>query len=306
MDSYYLCPIYFFEYDGDQIQLPEQVQIIKTPKELIDYLHNRYPHDLPTILSETKWAIAIKNAPNNTTHLNIIKSFSHAVEVEDKAKYKLIDLITTLRLYKEGRIVAGLLTSGALQNSEWSVGGTTIWTPVSNILFFEEKPKYKIENHQVCDLVDLYKKVRNWRKLNILDKIDISLGRFHSSYHGDIENRLIDQMIAFESLYIGDNKELTYKLAMRTAFLLRKRKDHRKIVFDNMKKAYDFRSKIVHGNNPPSRIKLNEIVPKTQNYLRKSLIIFSELMSKGKSLKNIQEKLLDENIITIGESLNIP
>ena len=101
-------------------------------------------------------------------------------------------------------------------------------------------------------------------------------------------------MISFESLYIGDDKELGYKLRLRTAFLLGKQ---RAKIFKDMKKAYDLRGQIVHGNNPPSRDELRRIVPKIEEYLRQSIIRFLLLLSKGMSLKEIREKLLDENIL---------
>jgi hypothetical protein len=303
MDSYYICPIYFFEFDGEQINLPEEIQIIKIPRGFTEYLDKNYPDSLPTILSEAKWAIAIKNERIDTTNLDRIEAFSRAFAQQDKAITQLVDLFTALRLYKEGRVVAGLLISAAFDNSEWSIGGSTIWTSISNIHFFNEELTYVLRQSELQKLITLFQQIRTWRISGILKNVDIALRRFHSSYHGNIEDRIIDQMIAFESLYIGDNKELTYKLAMRTAFLLRKRKDFRKKVFMNMKNAYNFRSEIVHGNVPPNRKKLKIIVLKTENYLRQSIIKFLVLLSQGKSLNKIRENLLDDNIFTNGRTL---
>lgn len=141
------------------------------------------------------------------------------------------------------------------------------------------------------------------RETSVLDIVYIALTRFHSAYHGNIEDRIIDQMIAFESLYLGDPQELTYKLALRTAFSLGKRKDKRYTIFEDMKEAYRYRSRIVHGNNPPSRAELRAIVPKTQDYLRQSIQRFLLLLSDGKSLKEIRDDLLDQNIIKNGKFL---
>lgn len=141
------------------------------------------------------------------------------------------------------------------------------------------------------------------RQLEKLDAINIALRRFNSAYHGYIEDRLIDQMIAFESLYIGDDKELTYKLSLRTAFLLEKDEDKRYTIFKDMKQAYGYRSRIVHGNNPPSNDELQAIVPKTEDYLRQSIHRFLLLLSQGNSLKDIRDNLLDENILKNGKHL---
>lgn len=303
MESYYLCPIYFFEYDNEQVELPENIKIIKTPPKLIEYLQRNYPHSLPTILSETEWTIAIKNEYVDTTDLQPIEMISIGLRQEERARYQLIDLISALRLYKKGRIVAGLLTSSSFENSKWSVGGTTIWTSVSNLIFFQEKPIYTLKQSELDKFITLFQNIRGYRISNIIEKIEIALSRFHSSYHGDIEDRLIDQIIAFESLLLGNEQELTYKLALRTAFLLRTRKDFRNKIFTNMKKAYNYRSKIVHGDNPPNRKILGGIVPNTENYLRQSIKKILNLLSQGKSLNDIRNNLLDNNIIQNGKTL---
>jgi len=302
-EGYWLCPLYCFDYDGEEVDLPEGLKITKIQREFVEYLDRNYPDTLPTILSEAKWVIAIKIQQVDATGLNPVELFSVGFAQHEITRYQLFDLITALRLYQKGRIVAGLLTSGTFHNSEWSIGGSTIWTSVSNLLFFKEEPTYKLRQSELQKFIILFQQIRQSRASGIIDNIEIALERFHSSYHGNIEDRIIDQMIAFESLYLGSEQELSYKLALRTAFLLRKRKDFRNIVFTNMKKAYNYRSGIVHGDNPPSRSTLGVIVPKTQDYLRQSIQRFLLLLSQGKSLKEIREKLLDENILKNGKLL---
>ena len=305
ISSYWLCPLYFFEYDSEQIDLPEKLQIIKIPRKFVEYLDRSYPDTLPTILSEAKWAIAIKIERIDTTNMSIIESMSIGFKQQDNAMNRLFDLITTLRLYKKGRLVAGLATLATFHNSEWSIGGSANWTPVSNILFFKEEPIYKLRQSELKRFITLFKQIRLWRASGILDNVEIALERFHSSYHGNIEDRIIDQMVAFESLYLGDSQELTYKLALRVAFLLGKREEQRNLIFADMKKAYSYRSRIVHGNNPPSRRELRDIVPKVENYLRQSLRKFLLLLSQEHSSKDIRDKLLDENILKNGNLLDI-
>ena len=302
MQRYWFCPLYGFDYDGEQADLSEGVKIIKIPREFVEYLARNYPDTLPTILSEAKWVIAIQIQQTNTTDLNPIELFNLGSAQNGNVNNQLVDLITALRLYQKGRIVAGLLTSAAFHNSEWSIGGSTIWTSVSNILFFEEEPTYKLRQSDLPEVSTLFQNIRQWRASGIINNAEIALERFHSAYHDDIKDRIIDQMIAFESLYLGNEQELTYKLAMRTAFLLRKRGDYRKIIFTNMKTAYNYRSRIVHGDNPPSKATLRVIVPKTEDYLRQSIQRFLVLLSQGMSLGQIRGKL-DENILSNGKIL---
>ncbi len=303
MDSYWLCPLYFFEYDGAQIDLPEGLQIIRIPRKFTEYLDENYPDTLPTILSEAKWAIAIKIEQIDTTNLNRIEAISSALAQQENAVYHLVDLITALRLYQKGRIVAGLLTSAAFNNSEWSVGRSTTWTSVSNILFFKEEPTYKLRQSELQKFIILFQQIRQLRASGIIDNIEIALERFHSSYHGKIEDRIIDQMIAFESLLISaGDKWIKKKLSLRTAFLIRNRTDHRNIVVSNIKKSYKYRSNIVHDNNPPNRATLREVVDCTGYYLRHSILKFLSLMANGNSIQQIRNEL-EENIHLNGQNI---
>ena len=302
-ERYWLCPLYFFEHDGDQINLPEGLQIIRIPRKFIEYLDENYPDTLPTILSEAKWAIAINIEQIDLTGLNPIELFNLGFAQHEVIKYQLFDLITALRLYQKGRIVAGLLTSATFHNSEWSIGGGTIWASVSNLLFFKEEPTYKLKGSEIQKFVTLFQQIRQWRASGILDNVEIALERFHSSYHGNIEDRIIDQMIAFESLFISrDEKGIRKKLSLRTAFLIRQRNDHRNKVISNIKKSYQYRSNIVHDNNPPNRTTLKEVVDYTGYYLRQSIIKFLFLLAEGNSIQQIRSKLEDNiqnNIQTV-------
>ena len=131
--------------------------------------------------------------------------------------------------------------------------------------------------------------------------MEIPLYRFHSAYLGPIEERLVDQIIALESLYLGDPQELSYKLAMRTAYLLANTREARSEIFDNLKKAYNYRSKIIHGNDPPTREQLRELVPRVEEYLRQSLKKYLLLLNEGNTMRKIQQELLDGSILEGGQ-----
>jgi len=64
-------------------------------------------------------------------------------------------LISALRLYQKGRLVAGLLTSAKFQNSKWSIGGDTIWTSVSIVDFFQEEPLYEFRQSDLPEVNEL-------------------------------------------------------------------------------------------------------------------------------------------------------
>ncbi len=75
-----------------------------------------------------------------------------------------------------------------------------------------------------------------------------------------LEDHLLDTMIAAESLYLGGDKdtELKFRLAVHAAVWAEPAKlgATRHEIYEFMRKAYDARSKIAHGNEPrPSELK---------------------------------------------------
>lgn len=109
-------------------------------------------------------------------------------------------------------------------------------------------------------------------------------------------------MIALENIYLGDNKELGYKMALRAAFVLASKKNDRSVVFAQLKKAYDARGRLAHGKTPPKDDDLLKLYSNTDDYLRQSIKHFIRLFGHY-SLKGLHEKSLDQNIIEAGRLL---
>ncbi len=293
-DSRWFCPLYSFNCDCENVNLAEGIQIIPIPKIFLEYLSSNYSHHLKTLPSETEWVASIP-----------VNGYGYFASND-----LLEDLMTALRLHKNGRVVAGLLTLATFNNSEWTIGGHTSWTSVSSLDFFQETPIYKLRQSDLPKVISLFQQIRRWREAGILDGINIALERFHSSYHRSVEYRIVDQITAFESLYLGHDQELRYRLALRAAFLLGGiNKKYRNNIFNFMKKAYKLRSNIVHGNNTPEKDILRPIVIITREFLRQSICKFLFLLSQGNTLNELNtesdSKLakLDENILNNGETL---
>jgi hypothetical protein len=116
----------------------------------------------------------------------------------------------------------------------------------------------------------------------------VALRRFNLSYDRPLpEDRLIDQMISFESLYLADiddddRAEKRFRLALRSSYFL-EAGAQRKNVYRDMKRAYDLRSDIVHGGTvaPPTvdgvQLSIGDFANKTEEYLRRTLIKFLDL-----------------------------
>jgi len=292
-NRYWLCPLYSFDSDCESIDLVEGIQIKRAPTELKEYIHDKtyYLYGLWEDPSEFIWAVFLPYRSTNVDGLSIEERMSVGFREQDRDRDSLIDLLTALRLHHGGRIVAGPMISASIDDSEWHIGGTTIWTRVSEKNFILEDQKYCLSREDVAEVNNLLQDIRKWCNDGTLSKIDIALRRFHSSYHGSFEDRIIDQMIAFESLYIGDERGIKQKLASRTASLLRESKASKDNITDEMKDAYQKRCDIVHVIKEVPKEELREVIPKTEEYLRLSLRKFLLLLSRGNSLKGIRNSL---------------
>ncbi len=302
-ESYWLCPLYSFNchsiedlgYPPEKIDLLEDIQLQLVTPELRNYLQLRYPDwdeasvaDYMIVMPRTYWLAQYGKA-------------SFLREIADKSEL-LVDLISAFRLYHTGGVTPGPLLPSkpsvfgdiATYISKTEIDSTSFWLP-----------EYEFNLSDVPMFNKLMGEIRTCRKTGKLGAVDEALRRFNSSYSGEPEDRLIDQMIAFESLYIGDDKELGYKLALRTAFFLGKK---RKQIFSDMKQAYDFRGKVVHGTKKMDLLEIEKIIPKTEEYLRQSIRKFLALLPlySPDDLKKAKEKRLaklDENILNNGRVL---
>ena len=278
----WISPLYGFDIVTQihRIDLGDGVNLIRMEDDFKEAL--AWKPDLQKELQEQecKWAIEI-------SYILTDSALQDALDAKT-----LKDIITVLRLGQQGDIAPGPIFMVNMNKKPPSVG----------ILFYHEMysshhsviHKYELTEMDITDLTVLWQEFRNKRKLGKLDALNIAIDRFNSSYRGRYDDMLIDQMIALESLYIGDNQELTYKLALRAAFLLGGGQRERRKIFDRLKKAYGIRSKIVHGSPVPADI--GEVVDYTEDYLRKSLVKFIQISDKY-SLNQIRETLLDQNII---------
>lgn len=94
---------------------------------------------------------------------------------------------------------------------------------------------------------------------------------------------------ALESLFSTANTELSYRIAERVALLLKDNKEERVILFNKIKKAYNFRSKVVHGdyiklrNNQEEE--LIEISTMLDNVIRKLLTEHKDLFDEEDNQK---------------------
>ncbi|MFQ5833985.1 MAG: hypothetical protein ACE5H4_14870, partial [Candidatus Thorarchaeota archaeon] len=132
------------------------------------------------------------------------------------------------------------------------------------------------------------------------EELEIPISRFiYGIEREDALDKLIDYMIALESLYLQLEDELKLRFSLRIAtFMAQNEKEHGEI-FNLMSTAYSTRSKIVHGekwNKIEKEAKKNGysiggLIERVEEILRSSINKFARFIISGQSVKQVIEMI---------------
>jgi len=200
---------------------------------------------------------------------------------------KFQGVASALRLFKSGAVRLGRIEQRA---ARWYVDPHTAGT-----LSVPEEPgsvfgsPYVLEDEEADAFQEFYRWMSSVDTSQEL-AAQMAIRRFNSAYtrHNDAD-RLIDLMIAFEALLLRERDELSYRLAIRTANLLRDNRK-RQNTFDTMRKAYDLRSDVAHGKHVEPQALSGIIVP-VEELLRQSLCFILEAIERKEALSAVVERL---------------
>ena len=169
-------------------------------------------------------------------------------------------VVEALRSFKAGHFAPGglILLGGAFAtDSITTVGGFRAWSsaPVWTAPF---QATYSLTDEDRRELLTYWQRFVEARGRSL---IDAAIRRF--SYAADrhrADDRLVDLVIAAETLFLGDagnpqeRGELRFRYALRAAFFIEVEGATRRDVFRFMRNGYDARSAIVHGGSPDEKL----------------------------------------------------
>ncbi|HZH29207.1 MAG TPA: hypothetical protein VEY11_00315 [Pyrinomonadaceae bacterium] len=166
--------------------------------------------------------------------------------VEDEANDRIEDVVNALRLY--GKI--GTFHSGIIHLApKWFFIGSH---SVANRVLGEGFFSYEFGSENDTRAFPLF-----WNKLEnkkVKKELGTAIRRFsYSCVRHQNEDKIVDLMIAAESLFLRGTKEgeKRFRLAFRAGRFLSTDPDKQKEIYDRMRKAYDLRSLLVHGGSTP-------------------------------------------------------
>jgi len=293
----YICPLYDLIYQGPEIILSKALSIIQVDDETKLYLAKSLPF-VPRSFQEVTSAIKRKYRMRPDGGLRWVTLVGANTEL------LLRELLIALRVYTAGSVQLGpIIESSWLK--QW-FGIHTFHPPGYHLepITLYDMNKTMLSNTDATEFAKFWRKLRRGQPSRALV---IAANRFDSAYyHRQPTDRLIDYIIALESLFTGDIQELSYKLALRAATFLGGTDAERRRIFSILGQAYIARSQTIHGQEPRRKYTLESggtvdiysLVNETENILRKALykLIMTQPSRAGKPLhKFLDQKLLESS-----------
>lgn len=221
-----------------------------------------------------------------TMSANISNQGKEYRTVRDKLKQALF----VLRLLKRGKVH---LKDISIRHLTWA----PIYEPRQRLTRTFWPRHYRLSQVEADALAE------HWRKYAVLfdsqeQSVRLAVNRFGSSYDRESpHDKVVDCFIGLESLLIEDDRELGYKLRLRTANLLGLNKDDRQKIFSEIKVGYNLRSKIVHGHDRgksvslstrPQPVSIHQFAEDLERYLARVLLRMADLRAERPGLNLIE------------------
>jgi hypothetical protein len=175
-------------------------------------------------------------------------------------------IVTALRLLKSGQVGVPAVIQRLSEPAFGLPGGTaTTSGPAVAAL----GPSYRLLSEETEPLIAMLQALAEAASA---EHLRIPLRRFNYAYERTRPaDRLVDLWIALEALFLKreEQMEMSYRAALRIARFVGHDADERVEIVDRMKKSYNARSRVVHGDPPPRDIA--DTTAFTEEVLRKSL-----------------------------------
>jgi len=237
-------------------------------------LEDKYPTNFHISIKLPRFIIEVTKTDNG---------FSKIERLEQK-------ILQLLRLYKNGSINFGYkyrYRYSMIHNQLFFHKKTNDYKPIIYIL-------RKKEIELFTEFMDHFlPKLNKFPSPN--DYHTISMERYNWSINENlgIDRRLMFAVMGLEPLFLK-NKEFganSYKLGMRISTFLKCLNLRPDAIREDIVKAYRYRNIVVHGSIYPNNWEydINLLYPKIINYLRISILLFSEFKNKNKLIDLLEE-----------------
>lgn len=286
-----IAPLENFSADFDEIKITDNLKIIKVSKDELQEIWARGEFS-PFVNRHKIWHI--EYAIEMTWDAKKVIGSGNQKPVGSMVKDDIDDVLIALRIFKAGLTGFNFIETKPIKPSILIAGIESVGGLATQPYLGE---KYTLQSGEKRSLVQLFRLLKDAKIHTIPNYLLVAIKRFEYAYARLLpEDKLLDFMIAFEAIFLKDDEqqELSYRLSLRTAYLLAEAVEERKGIFDFMRRAYKARSEIVHGERATGEGKNKDFVDKVEFYLRLSIT---------KVLKEEQYKINHNNFLNTLDEL---
>jgi hypothetical protein len=289
-------PIEQFSMDDEYIELVDGWKIERVPEDRLGELMPEIPRfgERNPDLSRMRFALVRISKEKR----EVVRKGERRQRLEfgttESIKPEII--MTALRLLKKGFCS---LSDWRVKPLDWLIERRSLGLgfPSTNIMSLFMRGGYHLTTDEVDELKEL---IMLLDSLGKKEELEIPINRFiYGIEREDVLDKLIDFMIALESLYLQQEDELKLRFSLRMAtFVAQSEKEHGEI-FTLMATAYSTRSKIVHGEKwnkiereaKRSGYSIGDLIERVEEILRSSIIKYAQFIISGYSVKQVIEMI---------------
>lgn len=264
------------DYPNDKLNYKEVAHLIYHLEGLpLGEVYKKLIADLSCVNVSEKKIYVITNSIEIDVEMND-KEISTEVAKFDKLVYDYLHpIIHLMRLFKEGNISMPWIYYYSIDNDGTPRPYKRIMMPLHVL-----KEPYTIESSEIQELLEF---IKNTKLPFTEPSLQLAFDNFELSYEaGNTYLSFLALMVSLEALLNPGEQELTYRISRNAAVLLGKKDKNSKDIFDEIKKLYGKRSKIVHTGK--SDIINGEDLSTLRYYARESIKEINKIDKTGKEL----------------------
>ncbi len=170
---------------------------------------------------------------------------------------------------------------------------------MKNQLLFKKEHYHSLKN-----FYHALKKSNIEQKENLF--VQMAITRFRTALNrSSTEDKIIDFVTSLESLYTSGPGDLTRKLSQRCCMIMGIKEDEHEFYYDFLKKAYNFRSGLVHGDGKREMmmygksVSMEEVSSLLEKIVRESIKKYLKLINHYSEKNKIEQisQDIDNSII---------
>lgn len=301
----HLAPLQHFRMESDKIELDECMSIVRIPDQLRSEMLFGSMEGPPQLgilseLSHMPYGLVLSLDLEKTDGTSDPDQTPDGKSAQQVVRGAFREVCSALRLFKAGAV-----------GYEYIVPRPAMWTPYGSQSWQVWGGGPRSTPGHACELSqqEAAEFAEFWRSYRAClqdhrDVLEVALDRLNMAYADSAPGeKLIDYIIAFEALLLGDRQELAYKLALRGSRLLGENPDARQRAFEDLKAAYTARSDIVHGKQlrkvavgATKNVPVGDLVKRVENHLRhamKKQMVLLQGSAKGEKAPRKKQRIID-------------